>query len=194
MDNTILIIDIETTDFLNRGGKIIEVGIVSLDLNTGFRRILFNEMVYEKGITKEECENSWIVKNTDITVESIRRGLKFDKALPIIQKIIDAFPNGVTAFNIDFDVEFLKKSGVKFNNLLPCIMKTACGYLKIPPTEKMKKAGFGNKFKNPNAQEAFDMLFPDTEYTEKHRGADDAFHEAAILYELYKKGEFKLNI
>lgn len=36
-------------------------------------------------------------------------------------------------------------------------------------------------------------FFPAITYNECHRGADDAKHEALIVYELYKLGVFKLN-
>ena len=68
----ILIIDIETTGFLNKGGRIVEVGIVELDLDNGEKKILFDEVCWEKGITKEECDSSWIVENSTLTTEDIR--------------------------------------------------------------------------------------------------------------------------
>jgi len=42
-------------------------------------------------------------------------------------------------------------------------------------------------------EEAFDFFFPDNEYVEAHRGADDSKHEAMIVYKLYELGVFKLN-
>lgn len=45
----ILIIDLETTGFLTQGGKIVEVGIVELDLETGNKKIIFDQVVHEKG-------------------------------------------------------------------------------------------------------------------------------------------------
>ena len=41
-ENKILIIDIETSAFIDEGGKILEVGIVELDLENGEKKILFN--------------------------------------------------------------------------------------------------------------------------------------------------------
>jgi DNA polymerase III epsilon subunit-like protein len=52
------VIDIETTGFLKNGGKIVEVGIVELDLETGDKKIVFDEVTHEIGITKEEVSNS----------------------------------------------------------------------------------------------------------------------------------------
>jgi len=189
----ILILDIETTGFQNQGGKIVEIGIVSLNLETGNKRLLFDQMVYEKGITQEECENSWVVANTTITVDDIKFGLRLDKIHNVVQNIINAYPYGITAYNISFDVNFMESRGFKFPKLLPCPMKVATPILKLPKSLKAKKAGFGKGYKYPSAQEAYDYFFPNSGYVKTHRGADDAFHEAEIVYELYKLGVFKID-
>jgi DNA polymerase III epsilon subunit-like protein len=67
----ILIIDIETTGFTPKTGKIVEIGIVELDLANGEKKIIFDQVVHESGITIEELEKSWIVKNSSLTVEMI---------------------------------------------------------------------------------------------------------------------------
>ena len=43
-------------------------------------------------------------------------------------------------------------------------------------------------YKWPKVTEAYKFFFPESEYDELHRGADDAFHEASIVYELHKLG------
>jgi hypothetical protein len=48
-------------------------------------------------------------------------------------------------------------------------------------------------FKWPKVGEAYEFFFGKTDYVETHRGADDAFHEADIVYELYKRGVFKIH-
>jgi DNA polymerase-3 subunit epsilon len=47
-------------------------------------------------------------------------------------------------------------------------------------------------YKWPKVTEAFAFLFPDHEYTELHRGADDAIHEAMIVHKLFTMGIFKV--
>jgi DNA polymerase-3 subunit epsilon len=54
-----------------------------------------------------------------------------------------------------------------------------------------KIPGNYGKYKWPKVEEAYDFFFPNNNYVEKHRGADDAFHEADIVYELHKIGLFK---
>lgn len=182
----ILVIDLETTGFLNQGGKIVEIGIVGLNLETGNKKILYNEVCHERPITRKEVEESWIVKNSSMTVEEIQnsRQLKFLK--PAIQQILDKYPAGATAFNNAFDFGFMENRGFVFPKKLPCPMKLATDICKIP-----NKNGYAG-YKWPNFEEAHKHFFGQTGYIEQHRGADDAFHEADLVYKLYQLGIFKL--
>ena len=49
MKKIILVVDIETTGFLNQGGKIVEIGIVKIDLNTGYIVPAYSSLIKEKG-------------------------------------------------------------------------------------------------------------------------------------------------
>ena len=179
----ILIIDIETTGFLQKGGKIVEVGIVALDLTTGNKMILFDEACHERPITLKEVEDAWIVKNSDLTVEAIRNSRQLKAMKAEIQAILDDYPNGATAFNNAFDFGFLEDRGFRFPKKLDCPMKLSTDICKLPSPR--------GGFKWPKVEEAWVHFFGDTGYIEKHRGADDAFHEADIVMELYKLGIFK---
>lgn len=181
----ILIIDIETTGFLKAGGKIVEIGIVSLDLDSGVKEVLFNKVIHEKGITLEEVKESWIVKNSSLTPELIRYSPELASITNEVQNIIDSHPLGVTAYNNKFDFDFMEDRGFNFPVKLPCPMKLSTGVCKIPA----KRGGY----KWPKVQEAYDHFFGKTDYIEEHRGADDAWHEASIVYRLYREGVFKLN-
>jgi DNA polymerase-3 subunit epsilon len=182
----IAIIDIETTGFLNAGGKIVEIGIVELDLSSGERKIIFDQVTHEKGITREEVERSWIIKNSDLTVEAVQQSKCLDDLKPEIQAIIDSYELGATAYNNAFDFGFMESRGFNFPVKLGCPMKISTPICKIP-----KKRGYG--FKWPNVEEAFKFFTGQTDFVEKHRGADDALHEAEIVFQLYKLGHFKLN-
>jgi DNA polymerase-3 subunit epsilon len=183
----ILIIDIETTNFLQRGGKIVEIGIVELDLASGNRKIIFDQVCHEKGITLNEVQTSWIVNNSDLTPEAIRHSKNLEKLRNEIQEILNSYPAGATAFNNAFDFGFLEDRGFVFPNKLACPMKLSTDICQIP-----SKNGYGG-FKWPSVEEAYLHFFGDVGYIEKHRGADDAFREAEIVYELFKMGVFQLN-
>lgn len=179
----ILITDIETTNFLQTGGKIVEVGIVSLNLLTGAKKIIFDQVCHERPITKEEVENSWIVKNSNLTLQDIQKSKQLTHYIPWLNAIYAAYPLGGTAFNNVFDFSFMKSRGIIIGKELPCLMKLMTDICKIPK---------GNGYKWPNVEEAHKHFFGDIGYIEDHRGASDAWHEADIVFELYKLGIFKL--
>ena len=182
----ILIIDLETTGFLNEAGKIVEVGIVELDLTNGNRVILFDEVCHETGITLQEVENSWIVKNSDLTIEQIRLSRNLEKLKPEIQTIIYKYPLDATAFNNAFDFSFLESRGIQIPKKLACPMKLSTDICKLPSPR-----GVGYKW--PKVEEAHKHFFGEVGFVEKHRGADDAYYEAQIVYKLYELGIFTIN-
>ena len=187
----ILIFDIETMGMGKDAlvpwlGKIAEIGIVELDLETGERKIIFDEVCHEKPITREIVEKSWIVTEGYMTVDEIRKSRDLRLMLREIQDIIYKYPNGATAYNKKFDFGFLQARGLEFPRLLPCPMILMTDICKIHSPYKP------GSWKWPKVEEAYDFIFPDNDYTEIHRGADDAMHEAEIVHWLYKKGIFKI--
>ena len=180
----ILIIDIETTDFLQKGGKIVEVGMVELDLSNGNKKIIFDQVTHETGITREEVEKSWIIKNSTLTLEEIRASKPLHILKKEIQSIIFDYQNGATAFNNAFDFGFMETRGFVFPKKLPCPMKLSTDICRLPSPR--------GGYKWPKVEEAHKHFFGDVGYIEAHRGADDALHEADIVYELFKIGIFKI--
>lgn len=166
------------------GGKIVEIGIVELDLSNGNRQIIFDSVCWETGLTEKEVDDSWIVKNSDLTKEAIRNSKNLKILQPEIQEIINRYTPGVTAFNNAFDFSFLESRGFTFPKKLPCPMKLSTDICKIQTPRG---------YKWPKVEEAHKHFFGDVGYVEKHRGADDAFYEAEIVYELYKMGVFKID-
>jgi len=116
----ILILDIETTGFLQQNGKIVEIGIVELDLENGQREIIFNEVCHEKGITLEEISNAWIISNSDLNINLIKYSGTLESKKGRIQNILNSYPLGATAFNNAFDFGFLEDRGFVFPKKLPC--------------------------------------------------------------------------
>lgn len=191
MAGKILVIDLETTGFLDKGGKIVEVGIVELDLTNSNTTTLFDELCHERPITKEEVESSWIIQNSSMSVEDVRMSKQLKDIRVDIQDIIDSYPLGVTAYNNKFDFGFMDNRGFTINRKLPCPMMLSVDLIKLPPLPHQPKK---TKYKYPNVNEAWEYFFgKDTGYVELHRGADDAKHEAKIIYELYKLGIFKID-
>ncbi|MFA6185508.1 MAG: 3'-5' exonuclease [Candidatus Shapirobacteria bacterium] len=181
----ILIIDIETTGFLNGGGLIVEIGAASLNLETGEIKEVYNSLCLEDNlkINSEKYKNSWIFSNSDLKFEDVLNARSFETIKSEIQQIINKFEGGCTAFNNAFDFGFLENRGIKFPKKLACPMKLATNLCKLP-------SKYGYKW--PNVEEAFNYFYPEIKYIEKHRGADDSKHEAMIVYELYKRKIFNI--
>ncbi len=186
--NKILIIDIETTGFLNKGGSIVEIGAVELDLRNGQIKEVFSSLCREKILTEKHRKHpfGWIFENSDLKIDDVRNAPYFESVKNDFQEIINKYPLGVTAFNNDFDFGFLEDRGINFPIKLGCPMKISTDICKIPHQNRMG-------YKWPKVEEAFYFFFPGIDYKEKHRGADDAHHEAMIVYELFKMGKFKIN-
>ena len=181
MDSKILVLDIETTGYTPKN-KIVEIGIVSLDLLNGNIETLFDELIKEDSLTLTELANSWIIANSDMKIEDVWAAKNLQHYFEQIQKIINEHPLGMTAFKKTFDFAFFADRGFEIPVQLKCPMKLSRDIVKA-----LDKNG---RTKNPTAEDAYRHFYPGENYIEKHRGADDAKHEAKIVYALYKRGVF----
>ena len=177
------VVDIETTEFFGRGGFIVEIGMASLDTDTGEVKPLFGSVCREKGMTAKQ-RKAWIFENSSLTVEEVREAPDFTEIKEEIQTLISGF-HAVTAFNKAFDFEFLRDRGIVIEKEWPCPMKVATDICKLPKT--WRGAHYGG-YKWTNVEEAWKHFFPMDVYVEEHRGPDDAAHEAKIVYELHRLG------
>ena len=187
MAKNILVLDIETTGFLNQGGKIVEIGIVKLDLDTGNIVPIYNSLIKEQGLDASHTRGNfgWIFKNSDLNFEDVLEARSLESQKEEIQDILDSYR--VTAYNKAFDFGFLKDRGFHIKEL-DCPMLLSTPIVKLP-------AAYGRKgFKWPKVEEAWHYFFGDTGYDEAHRGLDDAAHEAKIVYKLYQMGEFPYTV
>ncbi len=178
---TIAVVDIETTGFSHQKDCIVEIGICELDLDSGKCRELFNKVIRESHFSPQH-RNAWIFKNSDLRYEDVLDAQPLSNYKEELLGIF--YMNPATAFNKRFDFNFLQNRGFKIREL-PCPMVIATDILKLPP----RKPGTLHKF--PSVEETWNYLFPDTKYIEKHRGYDDAVHEALIIFELYKRNKWK---
>lgn len=174
----VLVLDIETTGFQNQGGKIVEIGVVDLDLNTGAVTDMFHKVVREEGMTAKD-RDAWIFSNSSLTIDEVRSAdLLSDPITKLhLQDLFDKYQ--VTAYNRNFDIPFLESRGFSFPRLAPCPMLVMCETL-----------GPGAKW--PKVTETYAKLFPEEKYEEEHRGLQDARDEAKIIYKLFLQGAYKL--
>ena len=184
MKGKMLIIDVETSGFMP-SGKIVEIGAVSLDVETGEISSVFDSLAKPEGITVGEVMNSWIVQNGYIDPAELKTARPLRVVCSEFQSAIDQGEwIGATAFNRAFDFPFLEREGVVLPRALPCPMLLATDVCRLP--SRNGKAGY----KWPKVEEAWAHLVG-TEYVELHRGCDDAIHEARIVWELIKLGVYK---
>lgn len=183
-DDILGIVDIETTNFLQKGGKIVEVGIAGLHLPTGGVITLFDSRCQEPGLTHKD-RHAWIFQNSSLTQEEVREAPMFSEIQPEIERILSK-TRANTAFNKKFDFSFLRSRGVNVGKECACPMLTATPICQVPKKNGQK----GHKW--PTVEEAWAYFFPDQAYVEEHRGLDDARHEALIVHALYKLGAMEL--
>ena len=160
----ILIIDVETTGLSPKKGQIVELGITSLDTETGDVEDVYSALAWDG---KPFDENAWIFSNSDLTVEMVKSAPPLN--VERVQAIISQYP--LTAFNRRFDYSFLTACGIKIPYKHECIMALA-----------KKKLGWSF---NPSVVKAYRNLITDG-YEEAHRAMQDARDEARILFECLK--------
>ena len=187
-EKELLVLDIETTGINHRIAKIVEIGIVHLNLNDGVITPIFNEVIKEEGFGKNDA-NSWIFENSTLLYSDCLLGKSIFKYKNLLNLLFKHYH--VTAYNKKFDFTFLRSRGIKIPNEYPDPMVSSTRVLKIPPTDKMINAGFGNRFKTASVQETYRFLF-DSEKIEPHRAREDVIMEAEIIKKLYDLNEYKI--
>ena len=180
MPNEIIVLDIETTGLDPNKDFILELGMVKLNLDNGEITELFNQVFKHPNLTVKH-HKSWVFENGFMDIEEIRNALPLSEYFDEIQSIMDHYKGLITAWNRGFDSKFLINSGFDLGADVLCPMKESVDFFKI-------EGNYGYKW--AKAQEAWDILFPDTPKIEEHRGLADAKMEAAIIYELHKRGVF----
>ena len=141
----LLVLDIETTNFFNKGGKIVEIGIASLNLNTFEILPIFDKVVREEGLSIEDSEDphGWIFKNSTLTFDECLNAELLGYHIFLLNLLFQKYP--VTAYNKKFDFTFLRDRGIKIPYECPDPMEQATPFLKLPPTQRMKYAGHGDQ-------------------------------------------------
>jgi DNA polymerase-3 subunit epsilon len=187
MENIILVVDIETTGFLNQGGLIIEIGIVKLNLENGEISPAFNSLIREPTFSYSHTKGQfgWIFKNSDINPADIAEAPSLESQRDIIQFLFDKYY--ATAYNKEFDFGFLKDRNFSIKEL-PCPMLTAAPIINLPPDP-----GFTDT-KLPSIYDAWYYFFENDFYLQDNRGLDDAMHEAKIVYKMYQLNLYDISL
>ena len=197
----ILILDVETTSVSPKSGCLLEIGAAELDLVSGKITKVFDSLLLEESFNESHWEyliarengikdipyqaKGWIFGNSDLITQMIFEAPIAKGVLKQFQEVLNNYPNGVTAYNNPFDFGFLESRGLNISVKLDDPMRLLTPYMKLPQRGR-------STFKWPKVQEAWDYFFGKTDYVEQHRGADDAIHEAKIVFEMIKRGWLKV--
>lgn len=103
----------------------------------------------------------------------------------------------IVAHNVDFDLLMMNIAASRAKIMLPsggklvrCTMRESAPILNLPPTERMKEYGHGDKPKAPRLEEAYRHFFGE-ELTGAHDALVDVRACARIYYELVARGSWK---
>lgn len=179
MSRDIYVLDIETTSLLGAhlGGKVLEIGIARVNLDTGKVYPEYSQIVSQDLTNTEKA--CWCFQNTDLTpqdVESSPVG-PVKAAMDLYLRYRDCL---FTSYNVEFDFE-------KYLNQPPFNFKPA-----MAPDIMITVSSDYNDGYYLKAQSAYDMFcghdnpagLPDGK--ERHRALDDAIAEGWILLRAYQ--------
>lgn len=177
----IIVLDIETTGFGYRKDAIVEIGMTLVNTVTKEINIIFDKVVKDSNFDKRKHKDAWIFQNSTLTLEDVLKAKSIEFYREDIQGLLNKYP--MTAFNMPFDTGFMKAREFKLRET-KCLMKTCREY-----NRNLDKSG---RIKMPTVPEIYEQFFINEEkYVEKHRGADDAYHEGKILLRLVELKERK---
>jgi DNA polymerase III alpha subunit (gram-positive type) len=176
----IFVVDVETDSVKPQLANILEIGMASVDLDTGQIELLFDTLVCPPGLDgMEPWLNCWFMQNSHVDPDLIRKAPKLADIKTGIEAYLALGP--VTAYNLSFDLAVLNHNGIETHQTWPCLMQTAKFACKIP-------GKFG--YKLPKFSEAWAFFYPNEPFEEKHRAAYDAMHEAQLALSLSRRGYF----
>jgi hypothetical protein len=191
----IAVIDVEHTGGNPNQGKIVEIGIVDLDINSGEITPIFNSLIREKGFSLKEFSKNYFMNNVNKIspklVISLGEKFTLEYNKQIIQNILQSYKK---VFYWDCtnhtERQWLKIKGFDVSNFhdFQFFVKS---YLKTKNIRKFNFQYVWNYFLNEHYINASKYL-REPEYYQNHRAYDDAEHEALLLYYLVKEKQFKL--
>jgi DNA polymerase-3 subunit epsilon len=138
--------------------------------------------------------DGWTIPDEVVKIHGISTELAIAVGVPLVVALasfnhLARACNVHIAHNTPFDMKIIttayhRAGRAKQMVALNCkdTMQMALPILKIPPTEKMVKAGFGHKFKNPNLTECVRFFF-----NEELEGAHDALCDVKACARIYKQ-------
>ena len=195
MSRCFFIFDCETTGVLNKNlppGHEGQARIVQLagELHDGRRVLACMNLIVDPLVEIPEK----VAEIHGITTGIARKyGVPTIVAMAVFNNLAK-LADTLVAHNAPFDVGILNSEYARldrepgaFKKPVVCTMLKSLNVLKLPPTEKMKRAGFG-PYKSPNLQEAYRGLVDPGGFEGAHDAMADVTACRKVLFSLIEKG------
>ena len=182
----VIVIDIETTGFDSSLDKIIEIGIVELNLKTKEKIILFNSPIYEEGVDLQKNSESFTMSS--LNYSDIIDAPSLESLKNTLQLIFDNFR--MTSFNMNFDLRFLESRGFIFPKKLKDMMSHT---REILPKGDKYNFEYAYHFFNNSSKNKGGNYLSDADYIQQHQAIDDVMYEVELLYFLYHEFKYPLD-
>lgn len=196
----VMVFDTETTGVLNRRlpvthasqPDVVQVGAILRCDETGRVYGELNLIVKPEGRFTVPAEAARVHGITTETAE------QFGVPLIIAMAAFNNLAKGADAFvghNIEFDVGIMTKAYSLVNKPHPFDSKPAIctkdgmdPIMKLPPTERMKQFGHGNKFKAPNLTEAYGFVTNGGTFDGAHDAMADV-RATCVVYDWMRRAQ-----
>ena len=193
-----LVFDCETTGVPARGEVVtspsyphlVELAAVLVDAETEREVASFSFVVKPMG---------WVIPEEAAKVHGISHEMAMAMGVPITIAVaaytnLRAVADEVAGHNVEFDLGIvaaaLHRIGRTPSSMGPtkitCTADLGTPICRLPPTERMVAAGFGDRFKKPKLEELYRALF-DEELVGAHGALADAHATARCLFELRRR-------
>ena len=184
----VFVLDTETTGLCGYPrDRVVDIAICKVNFDTAKIEEVYSSVVgHDVDKWDIDQKNAWIFQNTDLKLEDVKNAPPLEEIASDVQDILKG--NVVTSYNVGFDFrKFLNYNPWKLglhSHIGPCIMLAATDICKIP--------GYGEDYKWPKLQEAYDLITVDDPVGIKgrqtHRALSDAVMASWILLELAAMG------
>ncbi|KKM71341.1 hypothetical protein LCGC14_1431560, partial [marine sediment metagenome] len=186
LTDRVIVIDIETTGFDSSVDKIIEIGIIEVNLKTKERKVLFNSPIYEEGVDLHK--NSEFFKMSSLDYSNITDYPSLEFLENTLQFIFDNIR--ITSFNMNFDLGFLESRGFLFPKKLQDLMTHT---RKIMPKGKKYNFEYAYRFLFNSSKNKESNYLSDPDYRQQHHAIDDAIYGVELLDLLYHEFNYPLD-
>lgn len=190
MTDNILVLDLETTglDGFRKGDKIVEVGIVNVDLKRDRITPLFSAPIHYDELTPEE-ERSWIFTEGPMTPDDVYGSpIDEEKAAYIVSAILDS--ELVTSYNTKFDFDrFLVPwlDAVIPDELDFCYFRAPCLMRACAQVPDIPKAVHDDGCW-PSLASSYYTMCEQHDTHPQHRAVHDSIRAGEVLLALHDRG------